>query len=92
MPETDLSLKKNQLRRKILDMVAQYGELAGVPAPFEPGVTSIPPSGKVVGGPEMQLMVDASLDGWLTTGRFNAMFESRLAGYLGVKHVLTSML
>ena len=89
MPETDLSLKKNQLRRKILDMVAQYGELAGVPAPFEPGVTSIPPSGKVVGGPEMQLMVDASLDGWLTTGRFNAMFESRLAGYLGVKHLLT---
>ena len=89
MPETDLSLKKNQLRRKILEMVAQYGELAGVPAPFEPGVTSIPPSGKVVGAPEMQLMVDASLDGWLTTGRFNAMFESRLAGYLGVKHLLT---
>ncbi|MNG15002.1 DegT/DnrJ/EryC1/StrS aminotransferase family protein [compost metagenome] len=49
----------------------------------------IPPSGKVVGAPEMQLMVDASLDAWLTTGRFNTLFESRLAGYLGVKHLMT---
>jgi CDP-6-deoxy-D-xylo-4-hexulose-3-dehydrase len=89
MPDADLSLKKNELRRKIQELVAQYGDLASIPAPFEPGVTAIPPSGKVVGAPEMQLMVDASLDAWLTTGRFNAMFESRLAGYLGVKHLLT---
>ena len=34
-------------------------------------------------------MVDASLDGWLTTGRFNAAFEERLAKYLGVKHLIT---
>ncbi len=34
-------------------------------------------------------MVDASLDGWLTTGRFNDMFENRLAKYLGVKHLIT---
>ena len=89
MPDSDLSLKKNELRRKIGEMVAQYGELASVPTAFEPGVTVIPPSGKVVGAPEMQLMVEASLDAWLTTGRFNAMFESRLAQYLGVKHLLT---
>jgi CDP-6-deoxy-D-xylo-4-hexulose-3-dehydrase len=37
----------------------------------------------------MQLMVDASLDAWLTTGRFNAQFEQRLAAFLGVRHVLT---
>lgn len=34
-------------------------------------------------------MVEASLDGWLTTGRFNAAFEEKLAEFLGVKHVLT---
>lgn len=34
-------------------------------------------------------MVDASLDGWLTTGRFNAMFEKRLAEFLGVKYLIT---
>ena len=30
-------------------------------------------------------MVEASLDGWLTTGRFNEEFEQRLAKFLGVK-------
>ena len=34
-------------------------------------------------------MVQASLDGWLTTGRFNEAFEQRLSAYLGVKHLLT---
>jgi CDP-6-deoxy-D-xylo-4-hexulose-3-dehydrase len=34
-------------------------------------------------------MVQASLDGWLTTGRFNDQFEVRLAQFLGVKHLLT---
>jgi len=35
-------------------------------------------------------MADAVLDGWLTTGRFNADFEERMAQYLGIKHVLTT--
>ncbi len=34
-------------------------------------------------------MVDACLDGWLTTGRFNDAFEARLAAFLGVKYVST---
>ena len=38
---------------------------------FEPGKTPIPASGKVVGTPEKALMIEAALDGWLTTGRFN---------------------
>ncbi len=50
----------------------------------------IPASGKVIGGPELHNMVEASLDGWLTTGRFNEAFERRLAEFLGVKHVLTT--
>ena len=56
---------------------------------FGPGNTTIPASGKVIGKPEILNMVDASMDGWLTTGRFNADFESRLAKFLGVGHVLT---
>jgi len=58
-------------------------------APFVPGQTQIPSSGKVVGTPEVRNMVDASLDAWLTTGRFNTEFESRLARYIGVPHVIT---
>jgi len=34
-------------------------------------------------------MVDAALDGWLTTGRFNAEFERKLAEFIGVKHLIT---
>lgn len=57
---------------------------------FVGGTSVIPPSGKVLGAKELQLMVEASLDGWLTTGRFNDAFEKRLGAYLGVTHVLTT--
>jgi CDP-6-deoxy-D-xylo-4-hexulose-3-dehydrase len=33
--------------------------------------------------------VEASLDGWLTTGRFNDQFEKELAEFMGVKHLLS---
>lgn len=85
---TDVTLKKGLLRKQILELVRQYGELPSTNR-FVPGESLIPPSGKVVGAPEMEMMVDASLDAWLTTGRFNALFESRLAAYLGVKHLIT---
>jgi CDP-6-deoxy-D-xylo-4-hexulose-3-dehydrase len=34
-------------------------------------------------------MVEASLDGWLTTGRFNEKFEKELADFIGIKHLIT---
>ena len=34
-------------------------------------------------------MVNASLDGWLTTGRFNRKFEKELSKFIGVEHVIT---
>jgi len=59
-------------------------------ASFVPGETVIPASGKVIGHTELTNMVEAALDGHLTTGRFNDAFEKRLAGFLGVKHLLTT--
>jgi CDP-6-deoxy-D-xylo-4-hexulose-3-dehydrase len=56
--------------------------------PFLPGETVMPPSGKVLDAAELQLMVEASLDGWLTTGRFNAPSRA-LAAFIGVKHLIT---
>src|SRR5262249_6379770 len=81
--------RKDDLRQRIGDLVAEYAALAHAPTRFVPGTTVIPASGKVIGGHELQNMVDASLDGWLTTGRFNEAFEKRLAAFLGLKHVLT---
>lgn len=78
------------LRARILDLVAHYAEVAHAPQPFEPGRTPVSISGKVIGAPELKNLVEASLDGWLTTGRFNDAFEKRLASFLGVGYVLTT--
>lgn len=58
-------------------------------ATFTPGTTPVPPSGKVIGAQELKNMVEASLDGWLTTGRFNAEFEKKLAAFISIKHLIT---
>lgn len=79
----------DDLRVEISALVQQYADISCAPKPFAPGESAVPVSGKVIGAKEMQLMVEAVLDGWLTTGRFNAMFEERLAKYLGVKHLIT---
>lgn len=50
----------------------------------------IPASGKVLDEKELFNMIDASLDMWLTTGRFNDEFERKLSGFLNIKHCLTT--
>lgn len=77
------------MREEILNLVERFSVLSTADKPFQPGVDVIPPSGKVIGAPELRAMVDASLDGWLTTGRFNDEFQEKLAAFLGRKHVLT---
>ncbi|RIV34991.1 lipopolysaccharide biosynthesis protein RfbH [Flagellimonas lutimaris] len=81
--------KTEQLRLEIAKLVAEFAEEKYKPSNFEPGTSVIPPSGKVLGKEELVNMVEASLDGWLTTGRFNEQFEKKLASFLGVKHCLS---
>lgn len=52
---------------------------------FVRGETPVPVSGKVLDGQDYVAMVDASLDGWLTAGRFSKMFERALARYVGAR-------
>ena len=77
------------IRREIAALVQQYADAVFVPQAFLPGQTAVPPSGKVIGAQELKNMVEASLDGWLTTGRFNAEFEKKLAAFIGIKHLIT---
>lgn len=77
------------LRKEIAKLVEKFAENKYQPQQFVPGETVIPPSGKVLGKEEILNMVEASLDGWLTTGRFNEKFEKKLADFLGVKHCLS---
>lgn len=83
-------MSKEQLRAQISELVEQYAALEYAPKQFVAGETVVPPSGKVLGANELKMMVEASLDGWLTTGRFNDAFEKRLGDYLGVPYVLTT--
>ncbi len=77
------------LREDIAHLVKEYAELQYVEKGFVAGTTVVPPSGKVMGAEELQYMVEASLDGWLTTGRFNDQFEKELAEFIGIKHLIT---
>jgi CDP-6-deoxy-D-xylo-4-hexulose-3-dehydrase len=81
--------EKNKIREQISKLVEKYAQLEINPGLFIPGQTSIPSSGKLIGTKELQLMVEASLDGWLTAGRFNKDFELRLASYIGTKNLIT---
>jgi CDP-6-deoxy-D-xylo-4-hexulose-3-dehydrase len=50
-----------------------------------PGVDYISVTGKVIDQNDILAGVDATLDGWLTTGRYAKKFESSLANYIGAK-------
>jgi len=82
-------MNPQDIRQEISKLVELYASIEMAPKNFVPGDSVIPPSGKVIGARELQLMVEASLDGWLTTGRFNAEFEKKLAEFIGVKHLIT---
>lgn len=77
------------LREAIADLVRRYHAGAHLGQTFKAGQSPVPVSGKVYGAEEMVALVEASLDFWLTTGRFNEAFEQKLSAFLGVKHTLT---
>lgn len=81
--------KTQVLRKRIGKLVEEYASISLRQETFLPGVSAVPPSGKVIGAEELQNMVEAALDGWLTTGRFNFEFEKKLAAFIGVKHLIT---
>jgi CDP-6-deoxy-D-xylo-4-hexulose-3-dehydrase len=83
--------RAQQLRSQIIELAAEYCAEAFAPQPFIPGETSVPVSGKVFDGAEMQSLVDSCLDFWLTTGRFAEQFEREFARWMGVREcVLTN--
>jgi len=75
----------SQLREEIRTMVKQYYDVALAPRAFAPGQSSVPVSGKVLDSTEIELLVEASLDAWLTTGRFAEQFEREFAAFMGVR-------
>ena len=76
------------LRQQILDLVRAYGDERSRPAAFRPGQDLVHYAGRVFDAEELCRLVDASLDFFLTAGRFAEEFEARFAEQLGVGNAL----
>lgn len=72
----------DDLRNEIIRLAREFQESRPQP-PFVPGVTYIPPSGKVMDADDCAHLIDASLDMWLTAGRYADQFEEELAAKFG---------
>src|SRR5947209_1535635 len=80
--------RADELRARILEMVSEYYSAAFPEREFIPGETPVPISGKVFDAAEIQLLVDAGLDFWLTTGRYAAQFEDEFARIFTLRHAM----
>jgi CDP-6-deoxy-D-xylo-4-hexulose-3-dehydrase len=72
-------------REPIFDLVREFARRKLERPAFVPGDTPVPVSGKVLDPEDFVSLVDASLDGWLTAGRFHDSFERALARYVGAR-------
>ncbi len=75
-------------RDEILALVSRYYQERHAPPPFDPGRDPVRYAGRVFGEEEMRLLVDSSLDFYLTASRFTEQFEAGIADYLGLSDAL----
>jgi CDP-6-deoxy-D-xylo-4-hexulose-3-dehydrase len=75
----------DELRQEILVLTKKYGAEFTKKPKFIPGQTDIPVSGKVLDSTDFVSLVDSSLDGWFTSGRFTRKFELQLAKFVGAR-------
>jgi CDP-6-deoxy-D-xylo-4-hexulose-3-dehydrase len=83
-----MSSQAETLRARILELVGEYHSAAFPPREFVPGESHVPVSGRVFDAADICHLVDASLDFWLTTGRYAARFEREFAAVFGLRHAL----
>lgn len=73
-------------RKPVMEAALAYiHESTGIAAPFEASQSPVPVTGKVISGSDLAIMIDAVLDGWLTSGRYTDQFQRDLARYVGAR-------
>lgn len=75
-------------RKLIFERVEEFYNLFHQKSEFTVGESQLSYAGKIYDKNEMVALTDASLDFWLTSGRFSKKFEKDFAKYLGVKYAL----
>ncbi|MFH1671328.1 MAG: lipopolysaccharide biosynthesis protein RfbH [Candidatus Portnoybacteria bacterium] len=81
-------MKDKKIRKEILNKVKELYRFKKSQEKFIPGRTRIDYGGRVFDQREMVNLVDASLDFWLTAGRYAQQFEEEFAKFLGIKYCL----
>jgi CDP-6-deoxy-D-xylo-4-hexulose-3-dehydrase len=76
------------LRNAALEASRAFAEKSLKKSEFIPGKSAVPVSGKVLDADDLVALVDSSLDGWLTAGRFTRDFERELANFVGARSAL----
>ncbi len=79
---------EKQIREEIFGKVSELYLLKKEREKFIAGETPIAYGGRVYDEKEMINSIDASLDFWLTAGRYAGQFEKEFAEFLGIKHCL----
>lgn len=80
------NMNENEARQQILAAVSEYCDTYHNTNKEYTEGSRIPYASRVYDHDEMVNLVDASLDFWLTSGRYTDLFEKKLSEYLGVKY------
>jgi CDP-6-deoxy-D-xylo-4-hexulose-3-dehydrase len=83
-----VSSKAAALRARILELVGEYHQAAFAPREFVPGQSPVPVAGRVFDAHDVQTLVDAALDFWLTAGPYADQFERDFARLCGNRFAL----
>lgn len=81
-----MKFNENSARMEILDKVKEFHKQKNAEKKFIAGETYIPAAGKVVDEDDLSNLIDASLDMWLTLGRYGDEFEKEFPKFIGAKY------
>ena len=80
-----MNASSDQLRQRICALIPEYFQAEFAQKQFIPGASPVPVSGRVFDETDLEFLVNAALDFWLTTGRFADQFEREFARFIGVR-------
>ncbi len=83
-----MTKSEKKLREEIFKKIVRFYKACHAPKEFIPGTTPVKYGGRVFDEKELVNLIDASLDFWLTSGRYAASFEKKLAEYLSIKYCM----
>jgi len=81
-------MKPEEIRNKILSLTREFYKEKFSNNNFIPSKSRVNYAGRVFDENELVNLVDASLDFWLTEGRFSESFAEKISEFLGIQNVI----